>query len=122
MTTCLPNPFHEFSVITEKSRETIQSQAKATEGKAGMAGVTGPVRRSTPGTGLRVGEAGADQPATSEFMGVTAGRDRQPIPAHVAATLDIGIRRIVEEVAAERAPAFIAAPSAAYLTAISRNS
>lgn len=50
-----------------------RSRAKATEGKAGMAGVTGPVRRSTAGTGLRVGEAGADQPATSEFMDVTAG-------------------------------------------------
>lgn len=57
----------------------LLSQAKATEGKAGMAGVTGPVRRSTAGTGLRVGEAGAVQPATSEFMDVTAGRDRQPI-------------------------------------------
>lgn len=34
-----------------------RSQAKATEGKAGMAGVTGPVRRSTAGTGLRVGES-----------------------------------------------------------------
>lgn len=43
------------------------------------------------------------------------------IPAHVAATLDVGIRRAVEEIAADRSPAFIAAPSAAYLTAISRN-
>ncbi len=53
--------------------ERAESQAKATEGKAGMAGVTDPVRRSTAGTGLRVGEAGADQPATSEFMDATAG-------------------------------------------------
>ncbi len=50
------------------------SRAKATEGKAGMAGVTGPVRGSTAGTGLRVGVADAVQPATSEFMDVTAGR------------------------------------------------
>lgn len=50
------------------------SQAKATEGKAGMAVVHDDhVRRSTAGTGLQVGEAGADQPATSEFMDVTAG-------------------------------------------------
>ncbi len=47
--------------------------AKATEGKAGMAVGEAHVRRSTAGTGLRVGEAGADQPATSEHMDVTAG-------------------------------------------------
>ena len=62
--TALPNPF-------------IQSQAKATEGKAGMAGVTGPVRRSTAGTGLQVGESGAALTATSEFMDVTAGETAQ---------------------------------------------
>lgn len=56
----LPNPF-------------LESQAKATEGNAGMAGVTGAVRRSTAGTGLRVGESGVDLTATSEFMDVTAG-------------------------------------------------
>lgn len=56
-----------------------QSQAKATEGKAGTAVVTGHVRGSTAGTGLRVGVASADLPATSEYMGVTAGRDRRPI-------------------------------------------
>lgn len=38
-----------------------------------MAGVNGPVRRSTAGTGLRVGEAVAVLPATSEVMDVTAG-------------------------------------------------
>jgi len=54
-----------------------QSRAKATDGKAGMAGATGPVRRSSAGTGLRVGEASAVLPATSEFMDVTAGRDRR---------------------------------------------
>lgn len=48
--------------------------AKATEGKAGMAGASiGPVRRSTAGSGLRVGEASADLPATSEHMDATAG-------------------------------------------------
>lgn len=51
----------------------IESRAKATKGKAGTAVVTGHVRRSTAGTGLRVGEAGAAQSATSEFMDVTAG-------------------------------------------------
>ena len=57
----------------------IVSQAKATEGKAGMAGGDdAPVRRSTAGTGLRVGEASADLPATSEIMGVTARRDWHP--------------------------------------------
>jgi hypothetical protein len=52
--------------------------AKATKGKAGTAGVNGPVRRSTAGTGLRVGEADAVRPATSEVMDVTARRDEQP--------------------------------------------
>jgi len=47
--------------------------AKATEGKAGTAVVTGHVRRSTTGTGLRVGVADAVRPATSEVMDVTAG-------------------------------------------------
>jgi hypothetical protein len=52
--------------------------AKATKGKAGTAGINGPVRRSTAGTVLRVGEAVAVRPATYEVMDVTAGRDRQP--------------------------------------------
>ena len=47
--------------------------AKATKGKAGTAVVKGHVRRSTAGTGLRVGAAGAVQPATSEIMDATAG-------------------------------------------------
>ena len=47
--------------------------AKATKGKAGTAVVTGHVRRSTTGTGLRVGEAVAVRPATSEFMDATGG-------------------------------------------------
>lgn len=53
----------------------IVSQAKATEGKAGMAVGTPHVRLTTAGTGLRVGEASADLPATSEFMDVTGRRD-----------------------------------------------
>lgn len=60
--------------------EAPESQANATDGKAGMAGVTGPVRRSTAGTGLQVGESGAALTATSEFMDVTAG-ETAPIPA-----------------------------------------
>jgi hypothetical protein len=51
----------------------IPSQAKATKGKAGTAGAPGTVRRSTAGTGLRVGESGAVLTATSEFMDATAG-------------------------------------------------
>jgi len=51
----------------------IVSQAKATEGKAGNAEGTPLVRQTTTGTGLRVGAADAVQPATSEFMDVTAG-------------------------------------------------
>lgn len=50
-----------------------ESRAKATKGKAGTAGITGPVRRSTAGTGLLVGEADAARPATSEIMDATAG-------------------------------------------------
>ncbi|CEG08759.1 hypothetical protein BN961_02177 [Afipia felis] len=62
----------------------FQSQAKATEGKAGMAGVSiGPVRRSTAGTGLQVGESGADLTATSEHMDVTAG-ETAPSPSDPA--------------------------------------
>lgn len=57
----------------------FSSRAKATEGKAGTAVVTDHVRPSTTGTGLRVGGVGAVRPTTSEFMDVTAGRDRQPI-------------------------------------------
>ena len=54
--------------------------AKATKGKAGTAGVKGPVRRSSAGTGLRVGEAVAVQPATSEIKDATGRRDvHQPI-------------------------------------------
>jgi hypothetical protein len=59
----------------------IVSRAKATEGKAGMAGDDVSVRRSTAGTGLRVGEASADLPATSEFMDVTAGETALNSPA-----------------------------------------
>ena len=51
----------------------MKSRAKATKGKAGMAVGTPHVRRSTAGTGLRVGAASAVLPATSEFMDVTAG-------------------------------------------------
>lgn len=78
--------------------EIEKSRAKATRGKAGMAGaVCSPVRRSTAGTGLRVGEASADLPTTSEIMDVTAGEtaqiiqnaaqslsDRSPAPASAA--------------------------------------
>ena len=65
--------------MTNPSRNSVRasssSQAKATKGKAGMAevGESPLVRRSTAGTGLRVGEAVAVQPATSEIMDVTAG-------------------------------------------------
>lgn len=51
----------------------IVSQAKATEGSAGMAVGEAHVRSTTAGTGLRVGAADAVQPATSEIMDVTAG-------------------------------------------------
>ena len=50
-----------------------ESRTKATKGKTGMAVGQAHVRRSTAGTGLRVGEADAVQPATSEIMDVTAG-------------------------------------------------
>ncbi len=50
-----------------------RSRAKATRGKTGTAAGKPSVRRSTAGTGLRVGEAIAVWPATSEFMDVTAG-------------------------------------------------
>jgi hypothetical protein len=64
--------------------------AKATKGKAGTAGADQrPVRRSTAGTGLRVGEASADLPATSEFMDVTAGRDRHLISFDINSIPDI---------------------------------
>lgn len=53
--------------------ENEESRAKATKGKAGMAVGMPHVRRSTAGTGLRVGAADAVQPATSEIMDVTAG-------------------------------------------------
>jgi hypothetical protein len=54
--------------------------AKATKGKAGTAEVKGLVRRSTAGTGLRVGEADADQSATSEN-----GRDGGERPSLIKA-------------------------------------
>jgi hypothetical protein len=67
------------SVLAESSRNLVRASthpvAKATKGKAGTAEVKGLVRRSTAGTGLRVGEAVAVQPATSEFMDVTGRRD-----------------------------------------------
>jgi hypothetical protein len=59
----------------------IVSQAKATEGKAGNAEGTPLVRQTTTGTGLRVGAADAVQPATSEFMDVTAGETAPNSPA-----------------------------------------
>lgn len=59
--------------------QRISSQAKATEGKAGMAVGEPDVRRSTAGSGLQVGEASADLPATSEFMDETAG-ETAPVP------------------------------------------
>lgn len=59
--------------VTSRERPTTQSLAKATKGKAGMAAGKPSVRRSTAGTGLRVGEAVAVQPATPEIMDVTAG-------------------------------------------------
>ena len=52
--------------------------AKATKGKAGTAEVTDLVRRSTAGTGLRVGEAVAVLPATSEIMDATGGESATP--------------------------------------------
>lgn len=65
------------SLLSELSRNIVRasppSQAKATKGKAGMAVGTPHVRRSTAGTGLQVGAAGAVQPATSEIMDATAG-------------------------------------------------
>jgi hypothetical protein len=64
-----------YSPTSSKS----ESRAKATKGKAGTAGVTGPVRRSTTGTGLRVGVSGAGLTATSEFMDATGRRDAHRI-------------------------------------------
>ncbi len=49
------------------------SHAKATKGKSGTARVKDPVRRSSAGTGLQVGEAVAVQPATSEIMDAMTG-------------------------------------------------
>jgi len=69
----------------------IVSRAKATEGKAGMAGSDdAPVRRSTAGTGLRVGEASADLPATSEHMDVTAGETAPNSPQMEASPANEG--------------------------------
>ena len=48
-----------------------------------MAGAAGPVRRSTAGTGLRVGEADAVLPATSEIMDETAGETAPNSPPPV---------------------------------------
>ena len=63
--------------MTDLSRNSVRASpnpvAKATKGKTGTAGVKDPVRRSTTGTGLRVGAASAVLPATSEVMDVTAG-------------------------------------------------
>lgn len=83
MTVALSSPFEFESAPSSSRADTLAahvdhaavllSQAKATEGKAGMAAGTASVRRSTAGTGLRVGEAVAVLPATSEVMGVTAG-------------------------------------------------
>lgn len=69
----ISSPEVEATNASGMARTEFESQAKVTEGKAGMAGVTDPVRRSTAGTGLRVGEASADLPTTSEIMDVTAG-------------------------------------------------
>lgn len=68
-----------------------ESQAKATEGKAGMAVGQAHVRGSTAGTGLRVGAAGAVQPATSEIMDVTAGETAPNSEASVASAQSAGI-------------------------------
>ena len=48
--------------IVVGATSSVDPRAKATRGKSGTAGVKGPVRRSTAGTGLRVGVADADQP------------------------------------------------------------
>lgn len=78
-------------------RETIQSQAKATEGKAGMAGAIGPVRRSTAGTGLRVGASARtdrlSMPALGyasnvSDLGVTAGETATNSPVTATRRLD----------------------------------
>lgn len=70
------------SLLGEPSRNSVRASthpvAKATKGKTGTAGSQAPVRRSTAGTGLRVGEAVAVQPATSEIMDATS-RER-PAP------------------------------------------
>lgn len=58
---------------------------------AGMAGSDdAPVRRSTAGTGLRVGEASADLPATSEHMDVTAGETAPNSPQMEASPANEG--------------------------------
>lgn len=64
--------YGQSAAETSRSHMT-KSRAKATRGKTGTAGVNGPVRRSTTGSGLLVGVASADLPATSEHMDVTAG-------------------------------------------------
>ena len=85
--TSLPNPFDSSVPVCTLDEPAVpnpsqgpgtaadiqESLAKATKGKAGMAVGTAHVRRSTAGTGLRVGEAVAVQPATSEIMDATAG-------------------------------------------------
>jgi len=72
------------ALISVMSRDApsgaTKSQAKATEGKSGNAGAKGTVRCNNDRTGLQVGEADADQSATSEFMDVTAG-ETAPSPA-----------------------------------------
>lgn len=76
---------------------SARSQAKATEGKAGTAGVTGPVRRSTAGTGLRVGESARtdrlSMPALGyasnvSEIGVTAGETATNLPVTATRRLD----------------------------------
>lgn len=57
-----------------------KSQAKEPEASGGLCAVASPV--------VRVGEASADLPTTSEIIDVTAGRDRQPHPGSSAATED----------------------------------
>jgi hypothetical protein len=69
----VPVTWTTIKAIWRAAVEHFESQAKATKGKAGMAVGTPDVRRSSAGTGLRVGEAVAVQPATSEIMDVTAG-------------------------------------------------
>lgn len=67
---------------TCKGNGVIKSQAKATNGKTGMAVGMPHVRQNNRQMGLRVGAAVAVQPATSELMDVTAG-ETAPLLAHI---------------------------------------